>query len=108
MKTPWRHRDMLCFEDGIQDRTGFLGIHVSGSCTESKNRQRNNFIFGLIGIGLCLREYGLFSILSKLFMYSNCSVTLSRLFCITLALFPFVFCFTTSFRTERVSSDASN
>lgn len=54
------------------------GIHVSASRTDSTNTPRNTIIFGFIRVGVCPREWH-FQHSQEPFMFSDCSLTLSRL-----------------------------
>ena len=77
---PCRHRDRRSvLMAGYSIKRDTWGIHENVSYTEPKNTQGRAFTLGFIGTGLCLREYRIFSTLSKPFSYPNCSVTLSRL-----------------------------
>ena len=66
---------MLCFECGLQDRTGYMGDSRK-RVTYRIEKYTNAIIFGLVRIGVCL---SISSTLIKPFMYSNCLVTLSHL-----------------------------
>ena len=78
VKIKYHSETGTCSECGLQDRKGYMPDSHKRVAYRIENTQRNICILALIRTGFFLRECDISSSVSKPFMYSNCSVTLSH------------------------------